>query len=158
MNRTLTICVVLALSSLFAYGCHCGSEPAQPPPADPPTESDTVPPADVGPVVSAEVQAILDAGDATAIAADMERLADALSEQAAATGTAAKALEVVAEAMTGREKALDPRDAEDVASIETSAGELAGGAAELEQDIAALRQIVIDLEAEADALYGRPAP
>lgn len=158
MKHQLTVALILAVSTPWVYGCHCGSDAVQPPPDEPATEAVVEPIEDAGPVVSAEVQAILDAGDATAIAADMERLAAALVEQASTTGTAAKALEVTAETMTGREKALDPRDTEDVASIEKAAGELAVGADDLEQDIAALRQIVIDLQAESNALYGRPAP
>jgi hypothetical protein len=157
MKYQLTIALLLAVTTTFVCGCHCGSEPAQPRTEEPATEAAVEPAVDEGPVVSAEVQAILDAGDATAIAADMERLAAALAQQATATGTSAKDLETVAETMTGREKALDPRDTEDVASIETSASELAEGAVELEQDIAALRQLVIDLQAESNALYGRPA-
>jgi len=150
------VVVLLAVVSL-ASGCRCTSEPALSTPDETVTEAATEAPPATGPVVSEEVRAIIDAGDAAAIAADMERLAAALGERASTTGDAARALEQVAEAMTGRENKLDPTDAADVASLEGSASELAGGADALDQDIAALRQIVIDLEAEADALYGRPA-
>ena len=159
MSKTWTLTVVAFLSTLavLVAACHCGGEPAQPAPDDPTPEAVTEAEAEVLPGPSAEVQAVIDAGDATAIAADMERLAVALADRATATGEAARSLEQVAEGMTGREKALDPRDIADITVLTESATTLIQGTTEMGEDIAELRQLVLDLRAEANALYGRPA-
>ncbi len=159
MSKTWTSAVVALLPalSLLVAACHCGADRTQPDATEPITEAVTEAPTEVEPGPSAEVQAVIDAGDATAIAADMERLAAALAERATSAGEAAKSLEQVAEGMTGREKTLDPRDIEDVTALADSAATLLEGTSEMEQDIAELRQLVLDLRAEADALYGRPA-
>lgn len=159
MSKTWPIPFVALLSalSLLVVACHCGSETAQPASEDPTAEAVTEAGAEATPGPSAEVQAVIDAGDATAIAADMERLAVVLADRATAAGEAARSLEQVAEGMTGREKTLDPRDIEDITALTDSATTLIQGATEMEEDIAELRQLVLDLRAEANALYGRPA-
>ena len=157
MYRSVAALTIIATLSTASTACHCDG-PTLEPSAHDITEAATETPTPAEPGASPEVLALVEVGDATAIAADMERLAAVLSTQAAATGDAARSLEQVAEGMTGRKKSLDPRNAGDVALMEESAASLSSGSAELEQDIASLRQIVLDLQAEANALYGRPTP
>jgi len=159
---SLSVFSLLFWIPVFALGCQCGSTETQedPPAADrtetgTPQEPEALVPDEPG--VSAEVQALIDAGDAQAIAADMETRVTRCRTLAAATGEDAKQLETVAESMTGRSESVNPRDAAAVTQLVTAADQIATGATELSAQVTELQQLVTDLKAEADALYGRPS-
>ena len=145
---------IICLMVLY-LGCRCGS-PSDEPPAEDVSPADVVAPEDTGSPVSAEVSQRIASGDATAIAADMEARAARLGELATATGQSVKEMETTAESMTGRSEPLDPRDPETVTALGGSAEQLSTGTADLSDELAEMRQIVVDLQAEAEALYGRP--
>lgn len=157
MNTWLIAIASLTLTGLVS-GCRCGSDVQPVEPADAVTEipAEEVTPEEIG--VSAEVSQLIDAGDPTAIAADMELRAQRLRAIAGTTKGHTRALEQIAESMTGREATLDPRDPAVVAALVASAADLGQGVEELEPDLTTLRQLVVDLQAEAEALYGRPQP
>ncbi len=152
------------LLPLLALGCRCGSpEPGTEPPTAEPSgtvddkETDANAPPE-GTQVSAEVQALIDAGDTQAIAADLEIRATRCRTLAAATGNGAQQMETVAESMTGRNETVNPRDPQAVTQLLESAEQIASGATELSSQVTELQQLVVDMRAEADALYGRPSP
>ena len=107
--------------------------------------------------VSPEVQALIAGGDANSIAADLEKRAGQLRELVAATEQGASDLEGSDESMTGRQTPVDPRDPAAVEALIASATALAEGADALAGQVENARQLVTDLRAESDALYGRPA-
>jgi hypothetical protein len=107
--------------------------------------------------VSPEVRALIEAGDANGIAADLEKRAGQLRELVAATEKGASDLEGSAESMTGRQTPVDPRDPAAVETLIASATALAEGADALSGQVENARQLVTDLRAESDTLYGRPA-
>jgi len=157
LNSTLAI-ASLALLIIATTGCRCGGEdqptdPVEPPTAAPPPEETAE---EITP--SPDVSQLIEAGDAAAIAADMEQRAARMRSIAASAGDRARTLESLAESITGREKPLDPRDPAVVDALVTSAGDLASGVDAMDPDLTLLRQLVVDLQAEAEALYGRPQP
>ena len=157
MKAWLLTPLSLVLVNLVS-GCRCGSDIQ---PAEPIVEAAAIPAEEVTPEelgVSVEVSQLIAAGDATAIATDMEQRAARLRAVAGTTKEQSSALEEVAESMTGREAALDPRDPAVLEALVTSAASLDQGVQEMEPDLANLRQLVVDLQAEAEALYGRPQP
>jgi len=160
VTRTLLGSFLLLWAAGALLGCHCGRE-ATTSDSETPTAAAAdplqQPAADEEPRPSAEVQALIDGGDAAAIAADLEKRSAQLGELAAAASERARAIEVVAESMTGRETPVDPRKSEDLQRLNTSALDVSSGAVELDTTVADMRQLVIDLQAEAEALYGRPA-
>lgn len=162
MNRLqITMALALAGSPLAISGCRCGPTAPQPDESasavtvDAATEPETTPVVDAdGP--SAEVRALLEGGDPAAIAADMASRAARLRGLVASTEESSRALETTAESMTGRQIPLDPKDPVVVDALVSSAQILIEGADTLGEDVVAVRQLIVDLQAEADALYGRP--
>lgn len=162
MRTTSLLVTILMLSTLHMMGCQCGSKDTgtEVPDETTPEEAPTPAPedADAGAGVSAEVQALIEAGDSKAIAEDMGSRAAKLQTLATSARDHAKELETVAESMTGRAEPLDPRDPETAAKLLRSAEEVESGAAQMEQHVADLQQLVVDIRAEADALHGQPSP
>jgi hypothetical protein len=107
--------------------------------------------------VSPEVATLIEAGDVAALAADMQARAARVRELSASTEQRSQSLEQVAEGMTGRSTTIDPADPGAQQQLAQSADQIASGAAEMATDVAALRQLVVDLQAEAEAIYGAPA-
>jgi len=154
---------VCFLVTAWLAGCQCGAPDdeaagSEATPAIPATDTGDAGVTDDGSGVSAEVQALIAAGDAAAIAGDMGARATELRALVAATEKSAVGLEGSAEGMTGRETPVDPRDPAVVESLIASASALAEGADALAGDVEKARQLVTDLQAEAEALYGRPVP
>ncbi len=162
-DRGLGIIAVILVTTCW-IGCRCGApadegeitpaEIAADVTGDSPTEGGE---ADGESAVSADVRQLIDDGDAGAIAAEMERRAARLRVLVGGTEERAGELENTAEAMTGREATVDPRDPAAVDSLVAAAAALGEGSAALEANVAEARQLATDLQALADALYGRPA-
>ncbi len=159
MTTSFRLTFLCIASATFAVGCTCGEprDTADVTPAEdvaePATETVEVPEDHADPV-SPEVRALIDADDTAAIAADMETRAGTLRTLTASVGERARSLESVYEGMTGRSGTIDPRDADAVSTLVTSAERLGTATDEMSNDIAQMRQVVIDLQAESEALYG----
>ncbi len=164
MTRTPIAAVVSLILAGVLPACRCNpsedadATPAEATPEEPTTAEEATPEEPVASIpVSPEVVELIEAGDIEALAADMQQRVARMRELAAATEQRSAALEQVAEGMTGRSTELDPSDPATVEQLTRSADELASGAGEMETDVEALRQLVVDLRAEADAIYGAPA-
>ena len=161
----LAICAAVSLATGSFVGCQCGDPDGGTVPGSDPaaggdvteTTGDAAEAAGEDSGVSAEVRQVIDAGDAGAIAVELEKRATQLRTLVGETEKRAGELEVTAESMTGRKETVDPRDPAVVDTLVASAASLAEGTGSLEQEVAEARQLTADLVALADALYGRPA-
>lgn len=164
MTRPLLL-AALVLSLLGALpACKCtppddGAGEATPEEGSPAAMTPEEPVTAVEPAipVSPEVSALIEAGDVAAIAADMQARTEQMRALTESTEQRSKSLEEIAEEMTGRNNSVDLADPATVELLQVSADKLAAGAAEMATDVAKLRQLVVDLKAEAEAIHGAPA-